>query len=170
VRDAIAPFAAEYGALADAALEARAGARVDDAGVDLAAGLRAVAPVRAGVARGAEVALQVNAHDGVPLLFRGADEHPVADEAGVVHDDVEAAERVDRRGDEAAAALPVAHVVGVGDRLAAERTNLGDDLFRRSLRRATAVELDADVVDDDLRALAREARARARGRCRGRRR
>src|SRR5262249_38197726 len=55
-------------ALPDAALEPRARARVHDPRRDALAGLRAVAPVRTGVARDAEVAAQVDAHDRVPLL------------------------------------------------------------------------------------------------------
>ena len=53
-------------------------------------------------------------------------------------------------------ALPVGHVVAVDDGLAAGRHDVVDHLLRRGHRAARAVELGADVVDDDLRALAGE--------------
>jgi hypothetical protein len=100
----------------------------------------------------------MHAHDRVPLLLRGADEHPIAHEAGVVHDRrrgvpnrLDAPRRTRRRPPSQSAI-----VVAVGDRLAAERDDRGDDLLGRGRRRAGAVERDADVVDDDARPLARE--------------
>ena len=68
------------------------------------AGLRLVAPVGGGVAGDGEVALEVHAHHRVPLVLGRVGEHPVAHEAGVVHHRVEAAERVDGGGDDAAGA------------------------------------------------------------------
>ena len=78
------------------------------------------------------------------------DEHAVAHQAGVVHDHVEPAERVDGGVDEPSGAVPVGHVVAVDDRLAAHRLDVGDDLGRRPRGRvARTVELGAEVVDDD---------------------
>ena len=58
-------------------------------------------------------------------------EHPVAQEAGVVDEHVEPAERVDARSATSrCGAVPVGDVVGVGDRLAAGRADLVDDLLR----------------------------------------
>ena len=50
----------------------------------------------------------------------------------------------------------VGDVLAVRDRLAAERLDLADDVVRRPLARALAGERRAEVVDDDLRAGARE--------------
>ena len=61
------------------------------------AGLGLGPPVAGGVAQRGEVALEVHADDRVPLLLASVDEHPVAQEAGVVDEDVEPAEGVDRR-------------------------------------------------------------------------
>ena len=83
-------------------------------------------------------------------------EHAVAHEAGVVHHDVEAAEGVERRLHERAGLREVRDVGAVRDRLAAGGADLLDDLVRGSRRAAAAVGLDAEVVHDDLRALARE--------------
>ena len=76
-------------------------------------------PVGGRVAGGHEVALQVDVDDRVPLLLGHVDEHPVAQDAGVVDQDVEVAEGLDGGVDETLAALPVGNVVGVGHRLAA---------------------------------------------------
>ena len=57
----------------------------------------------------------------VPLFFGHREEHAVAEDPGVVDEDVQAAERVDRLLHEAGGAVPRADVVGVGGRLAARR-------------------------------------------------
>ena len=62
---------------------------------------------------------------------RHVDQHPVAQDAGVVDQHVEIAEGLDRGVDEPLAALPVADVVGVGHRLAARRPDLVDHLLGR---------------------------------------
>ena len=65
--------------------------------LDRLAGLGLLAPVGGGVAARGERALEVDGDDGVPLLLGHVGEHAVAQDAGVVDDDVEVAERVDRR-------------------------------------------------------------------------
>ena len=87
---------------------------------------------------------------------RRVDEHAVAEDAGVVHDDVERAERGDRRFDDVRRGVEVGDVVGVGDRLAAERADLLDDLVHRLVGCARAVGRATEVVDHDLGALACE--------------
>ena len=82
--------------LADVPEDARRARRVDHAAAHLLAGLRALAPVRARVAERREVALEVHRDDGVPLLLGHVHEHPVAEDPGVVDEDVEAAVAVDR--------------------------------------------------------------------------
>jgi hypothetical protein len=103
-----------------------------------------------------EVALEVDPHDGVPLVLLARHDHAVAHEAGVVHDHVEAPEGLDRRRHQGAGAVPVGDVVAVGDRGAAG----GDDLVHDGLggggRRVAAVERHADVVHHYLGALAGE--------------
>ena len=68
---------------------------------------------------------------GVPFLFGARDEHAVAHEAGVVHDDVEAAEGLDGGLHERAGRGEVGDVGAVRDRLAAEAADLLDDFVRR---------------------------------------
>ena len=70
---------------------------------------------------GAEGALEVDLDDRVPLGLGHVDHHPVTQDAGVVDEDVEGAEGVDRELDEALRAVPGGDVLGVGDGLAAER-------------------------------------------------
>ena len=97
----------------------------------LATLLRLAAPPGAGVPERREVALEVHPDDGVPLLLGGVHQHPVAHEAGVVDQDVEAAERVDRLLHHRRGLLEVGDVGAVGDGLAAQRLDLGDDLVGR---------------------------------------
>ena len=92
--------------------------------------LRLRAPPLGRVTRGREVALEVHADHRVPLLLARREDHAVAQEAGVVHQHVEAAERVDRRVHQVAGAVPVGDVVGVRDRLAAGRDDLVDEKLR----------------------------------------
>ena len=93
--------------------------------------------------------LEVDGDDGVPLGLGHVDDHPVAQDAGVVDQDVEVAERLDRRVDQALGAFPVGHVVGVDDGLAAEVADLGDDLLGRRRVLTVTVVGATEVVDDD---------------------
>ena len=94
-----------------------------------------VAPVRTGVPQRREVPLEVHPDDGVPLLLGGVDQHPVADEAGVVDEDVEAAERVDCLLHHRLGLGEVGDIGTVGHRLTAERLDLGHDPSRPATRR-----------------------------------
>ena len=94
----------------------------------LAVGLRLVPPVRRRVPQRREVALEVHPDHRVPLVLGRVDEHPVAHEAGVVDQHVEAAERLDRLRDHRLGVLEVGHVGTVRDRPAAHRLDLGDHL------------------------------------------
>ena len=78
--------------LADVAEDARRARGADDASAHLLAGLRLLAPVRGGVLRRREVPFEVDGDDGVPLRLGHVHEHPVAEDPGVVDEDVEAAE------------------------------------------------------------------------------
>ena len=143
--------------LADVAVDARRGAGVDDAALDRPADLLAlVAPVGRGVARGRERALQVHLDHGIPLALVHVGEHAVAQDAGVVDEDVEPAEMRDRRVDHRLGALPAADVLAVGDRLAAGLLDRGDDLAGGRGVLARAVHPGADVVDHHLGAVRRQ--------------
>src|SRR5262249_6738487 len=146
-------------ALPDAALEPRPRARVHDPRGHALAGLRAVAPVRAGVARDAEVAAQVDAHDRVPLLDAAVHEHAVAQDAGVVDDGVEAAEGLERLLHERAGLLEVGDVAAVHDRPAAALLDRRDHLLRGARVAPLAGGAAAEVVHDDRGALARGSRS-----------
>src|SRR5262249_30573847 len=61
---------------------------------------RALAPVRRSVAGRRKVALEVHGDNGIPLVLGHVHEHPVAEDPGVVDEDVEPAELVDRLPDE----------------------------------------------------------------------
>ena len=89
---------------------------------------------------------------------------------GVVDEHVEPAVALDRGPDQPAGAGEVGDVLAVGDRLAAARLDLVDDLLRRRRIGAEPVPVAAEVVDDDLGALGARTAARAHARSRARRR
>jgi len=97
----------------------------------------------------------VDPDDRVPLLLGGVDQHPVAHEAGIVHEDVEPAEGVDGLPHHLRGLREVGHVRAVGDGPSAERLDLGDDLVGRRLG-LLARERDTEVVDHDGRTLTSE--------------
>ena len=80
-----------------------------------------------------EVALEVHPDHCVPLLLGGVDEHPVADEPGVVDEDVEAALRLMVWCDHRGGLLEVGDVGAVDDGGSAGGLDLGDDLLRGGL-------------------------------------
>ena len=133
--------------LAEVAEDAGARRGVDDAAVAL---LAHVDPGRAG---DVERALEVHVEHRVDQVGRHVVERLVAQDAGVVDDDVDLAERVDGGLDDGLAALGRGDGVVVGHGLAAGRLDLVDDLSARPRRRtAGAVDRAAEVVDDDQRA------------------
>ena len=134
-------------ALPDTALQTGAGGGVDDARVDRAAGLGVRAPIGRGVAHGREVPLEMHPDDGVPLLLGQVDQHPVADDAGIVDQHVQAPEGLHGLTDQALGAGPVGDVVAVDHGLSAEFQDLLDDLRGRGIGTAAAVQLRSQVVD-----------------------
>ncbi len=78
-----------------------------------------------------ERALEMDVDDGIPFGLGHVREHPVAEDAGVVDDDVQIAEGVERRLHEPLGALEVGHALAVGDRLPTHRLDLGHDLLGR---------------------------------------
>ena len=94
--------------------------------------------------------------DGVPLVLAHVEEHAVAQDAGVVHQDVDGAELAHRGVDDALRGAEVGDAVVVRHRRAATRPDRGDDLVGDAARRPAAVDVPAQVVDDDARPLGRE--------------
>ena len=106
---------------------------------------------------GHEVALQVDRDDGVPVLFAQVDEHPVAQDARVVHEHVQVTEGLERRTDEPTRRpSQVATLSWLATASPPIDSDLGDDLLGRAVASPGAVEPPAEVVDDDLRALGGE--------------
>ena len=104
-----------------------------------------------------ERTLEVHGDDRVEVFFGHLDERPVADDARVVDQDVDLAERVDGRLHDALSAVELRDRVVARDGLASERLDLLAHLRRGVLFRAPAVDAAADVVDDDARAFAGHA-------------
>ena len=125
--------------------------------VDRRAGLRLVAPVRGRVAVRREVPVQVHADHRVPLVVVGVDEHAVAQDARVVHDHVE---RAERRRPRTATRLAAPSKSATSSVLATASPPSAwissTTCVRRLGRRAGAVGRAAEVVHHDLGALARE--------------
>ena len=78
--------------------------------------------------------------------------HAAEREPRVVHDRVDAIERVQRRSHRASRAVLGAEVAEVRERLSAGGVDRGDDFVRRAGVGAGAEELGAGVAHDDLRA------------------
>ena len=96
-----------------------------------------------------EVALQVDTDDVVPCRLLHAERHLVAQDPGVVDDDVEGAVALDGLVDEVLRTVPGADVVAVDCRGATVGGDRVDDLLSRRDVAALASEGAADVVDDD---------------------
>ena len=104
-----------------------------------------------------EVALQMNPDDRVELLFARREEHAVADEAHVVDEDVEPAERFERGLHESARAFPLGDVAGIRGGFAARGPNLVDDLLRGpGVVRTGSVACHTQIVHHDTRPFRRE--------------
>src|SRR5215510_5986689 len=92
----------------------------------------------------------------VPFLLVHVGEHAVAEDAGIVDENVELAEAIDRLLDHRLGPPSVADIMRIGDRLAA---GLLDGVRHLACRRgiaASAVDAGTDVVDNDLRSMRRE--------------
>src|SRR5215212_7845481 len=87
--------------------------------------------------------------DVVPVRPAHAMEDAVAQDAGIVNQDVDAAERIDRRLHSRLGVLRLGDREGRGDGLAAGLLDFAHDLLRRPLIAARAVERRADVDHDD---------------------
>ena len=98
----------------------------------------------------------MHADDRVPFLFTGREEHAVPYETGVIDEDVETAEPIERVLHESARALPVGDVVRVRDRNATERVDLVDNLLCRTRVGTGPGRRHTEVVHDDASTLARE--------------
>ena len=104
-----------------------------------------------------EVTLEVDIDDDVPFLFGHVEDHPVAQDAGVVDQDVEPSEGVERLLDHALASGHVGDRVVVGDSIAAGVLDRGHDLVGGCRLAVEFAALRAAVVvDHDLRALGGE--------------
>src|SRR5439155_23957608 len=108
--------------LAGVAPEAGLRAEVDDAAVAL------LSHEDGGRLDRGEVALEVHGHDLVPLLLAHVEDHAVAEDAGVVDEDIDPPEFVDCGLDDVLPAVHGRDGVVVCDCLVALGLDLGDDL------------------------------------------
>lgn len=108
-------------------------------------------PVRGREVGGVEVALQMDPDHRVPLVLGHREDHPVAQDARVVDEDVQLPELGDRQLDQFPGLLVVGHVSGVRDGTTARRPDPGGDLLGgRGGRGAGAVPAGlSEVVHDD---------------------
>ena len=105
--------------------------------------LRLLAPVGGGMPQRCRVPLGVDTHDDVPLVLGHVDEHPVAEDAGVVDQHVEPAERPGRSLDQRRQGVGVEQIGGGADgRIGASGIELVTLLFRFAGR---TVKMDADI-------------------------
>lgn len=95
-------------------------------------------------------------HDRIPLFLRHVEDHPITEDPGDVHEDVELAELVQRGADEVFGLVHVRNVRVVRDRLPAGSLDISDRLSGRRVVSAFARDRHAEVVHDDLCAFLRE--------------
>jgi hypothetical protein len=98
----------------------------------------------------------VDADDGVPLRLVHVEEHPVAQDPGVVDEDIQAPELVVRLVDHLLRGVPIGDVAAVRDGFTAHGFDLVHDRLSNVRGVAGVVALLAEVVHDDLRTLACE--------------
>ena len=110
-----------------------------------------------GVASSVEGPLLVDGHHGVVVGLVHLDQGPVADDAGVVDEDVDGAEGVHGGGDDSTGAVEVIDPVSIGHGRTSPCLDLLDHLIGGILGRALTAERHPDVVDDDPGALVGQA-------------
>ena len=98
-------------------------------------------------AAGVEGAIEMDLHHRVEILVGHLVEEPVAQDAGVVHHRVDAAEFLDTRLDHRARGVRIGDVAAIGDRIAARRLDLFDDFLRRSFCLTGAFQGCAQIID-----------------------
>ena len=112
--------------LADRAEQEGLGRGVHDPRVHrVAGGVALLPPVGGGQPRGHEVPAQVHPQDQVPLLLGHREDHPVAQDPGVVDQDVQLPVRLERRRQQLLARRPLRDVSGGHDGLPARGPDLG---------------------------------------------
>ena len=100
-----------------------------------------------------KAAAKVHVDDGIEVFPGHPMENGIAQDAGVIDDDIELAEIIDRAVYDSLGGLEVGHALEVGHRLAACRSYFLDNVFGRRSRLPGAVEMSPEVVDDHLGAL-----------------
>ena len=123
--------------------------------MDEAAGVLLAEMAGDGAAHG-ERAVQMDRDHVGPVRPAHAVENLVAQDAGVVDEDVDAAEGVERGFHDLVGVRRIADRERGGDCLTAGLLDLVRHLLRRTGVAAGAVERSADVIDQDLRALLRQ--------------
>ena len=113
---------------------------------------------RLGSAQDAERCGEVAVDDRVPLLVAHLLDHVVPGVAGVVDDDVDRAEVVDRGLDEAIGEIGRRDAADAGDGFTAQGTDFSDHFFGRA---------GVQVVDHDARAVAGQLQGDTARRCHG---
>ena len=86
-------------------------------------------------------------HNRVEILVGHLVEVTVAQDAGVVHHRVDAAEFLDTRPDHRARGVRIGDVAAIGDRIAARRPDLGNNLLRRAFGLARAFQRRPQIVN-----------------------
>src|SRR5262249_48382481 len=100
-----------------------------------------------------EGALQVHGDDGVPLRLVHVEEHAVAQDAGIVHENVDGAELAYGGIDDALGGTEVGDAVVARNRRPAASADRRADLGRYRTRRAASVDVAAAVVHAHARTL-----------------
>ncbi len=96
------------------------------------------------------MALEMDQNDLVEIFLGHVPDHPLAQHAGHVDHEIDAAEAVHALPDHAPGLVVFRHRVIVGNGLAPGGGNLGHHFIRRPLVRILAAPADARIIDNDI--------------------
>jgi hypothetical protein len=101
-------------------------------------------------------AFEMHIDDGIPLVFGHVRQHPVAQNAGIVHQNMQHAKVLDGLVHHVGGTIPTRDIISIGNCLATHRLDLGDNLLCCCQVATLAVSGASHIVDYDLGALASE--------------
>src|SRR6202008_3277007 len=96
-----------------------------------------------------EASMKMHCDHRGPFFLRHLVEDDIANDPGIVDDDIELAEAVACLLDNVMRRLPVRNGIGDDDGPSAESLNLGEGLLRGQCGAAVPSERHADIIDDD---------------------
>src|SRR5215510_9599987 len=114
------------------------------------------APIFAGMASAVKRSFHMNVDHRIPLLLGHVENHPVTQNAGVVDENIELAEAIERALDDTLGRLEIGDAFIVGYGFTAGSFDFLDNLLGGAGIRAGAIEMPAEIVDHNLSTVFRQ--------------